>query len=311
MFSDRHTFGLFAFVGLILAAGCGDMPPEADRQTPSSPSTPINPETGAENRLDPLGDREPLSGSSDERLQLADSLARQRLFDQAAPYYSSLLESDPDNTDVLLKRATAWLHLERFEAANADLDRAIAIDPGNGKARLLLAKVLHLTDRPQDAILQLEQALAMDLPASERLLAHRNVAALLQESDRDDEALRHLDTAMSLAPINVELQRDLARLLASSPNDEVRDGDRALVLAEELFGHDRSLSNAEILAMALAAAGRFEEAANWQRRLIAEAARFGHLDELPRLRQAQNHYKERRPAIGVPMGRQSRSANTE
>ncbi len=282
MFSQRHRLGSLAFIGLTLATGCSnDLPPETDRLTPPR-ATPVSEETEAQNRLD-----QPIS------------------------QYSTLLESDPDNADLLLQRATAWLQQERFEDASADLSRAIAIDPDNGEARLRLARVLRRTDRPQDAILQLEQALTTDLSMNDRLLAHRNAAALLQAAGRDREALSHLDAALTLAPANVELKRRLARLLASSPDDTVRDGDRALTLAEELFGQDRSLSNAEILAMALAAVGRFEEAANWQRRLIAEVARFGYLDEIPRLRQAQNHYKQRRPAIGVPAARPSRTSGTE
>ncbi len=232
----------------------------------------------------------------DARLRLANGLARLRRFEEAAAQYSIFLESDPEDAGVLLKRATVRLNLGRLESAEADLRRVIAIESGNGMAHLRLAAVLRRTGPPDEAILHLEQALAADLPAADRRLGHQTLATLLLASRRDREALAHLQAATSLAPDDIELRRRLARLLATSPDDTVRDGERALVLAEALFGADRSLSNAETMAMALAAAGRFEEAANWQRRLIAEVAKFGHMDQIPRLRKAQDRYKQRLPA---------------
>ncbi len=233
----------------------------------------------------------------DARLRRGNSLARLRRFEEAEAQYSMLLASTPDDAGVLLRRATVRLNLGRLEAAEADLQRLVALDPASGKAHLRLAAVLRRTGRPQEATRHLEQALADDLPAADRGLAHQTLATLLLAARRDREALAHLETATSLAPDDVELRRRIATLLATSPDDTVRDGARALALAEALFGADRSLSNAETMAMALAAAGRFEEAANWQRRLIAEVAKFGHTDQIPRLRKAQNRFKQRLPAL--------------
>ena len=84
-------------------------------------------------------------------------------------------------------------------------------------------------------------------------------------------------------------------MLAACPDDSVRDGPRALALAEELMSAEPTLSNAETLAMALAEVGRFAEAAEWQRRLLDEAARLGHDDERQRLHQGLALYESRRP----------------
>ncbi len=228
----------------------------------------------------------------DARLRLANSLARLRRFDDAGAHYSILLESDPDNAGTLLKRATARLQFGRFEAAGDDLERLLALESDNATARLRLAEVLRRTGRSEAAIRELETALAGELPASERPLAHRTAAALHQQSRHDRDALSHLQAATALAPDDADLKRALARLLASSQDDEVRDGDHALALAEALFEAEKNLSNAETMAMALAAAGRFDEAADWQQRLLAEAAKLGHDDHLPRLREALARYRQ-------------------
>ena len=235
-------------------------------------------------------------GLRDARIRLANSLARLQRFDQATAQYSILFASDPADASALLKRATAQLNLGHLETAEVDLRRLIAIDPSNGIAHLRLATVLRRGGRSEAAVEELEQALAADLSDTNRLRAHRHASALLLATQSHAQARVHLEAATTLAPEDVELKRGFARLLATSPDGTVRDGVRALTLSEELFQADRSLSNAETMAMALAATGRFAEAANWQRRLIAEAARFGHMHHLPRLRAAQNRYRQRQLA---------------
>lgn len=61
----------------------------------------------------------------------------------------------------------------------------------------------------------------------------------------------------------------LARLLAVAPAP-LADGETAAKMAEDVFAARRTPDHAATVAMALAAAGRFDEAAVWQRRLIAD-----------------------------------------
>lgn len=70
---------------------------------------------------------------------------------------------------------------------------------------------------------------------------------------------------------NVELTHLLARLLASAPDPQVRNGERALQIATAVFEKERNPAHGETLAMAMAAAGRFPEAVGLQKRLLFEA----------------------------------------
>jgi hypothetical protein len=62
----------------------------------------------------------------------------------------------------------------------------------------------------------------------------------------------------------------LARVLATAP-PSVRDGARALGLAEKLIAADATVDRATTMAMALAAVGRFADAGVWQGQALAAA----------------------------------------
>ncbi|MEE2637804.1 MAG: hypothetical protein VYE68_11300, partial [Acidobacteriota bacterium] len=57
----------------------------------------------------------------------------------------------------------------------------------------------------------------------------------------------------------------VARLLAASPDDQLRDGVRVLALVQTLAEPLRTTAVAETLAMAHAELGQFVEAVEWQR----------------------------------------------
>src|SRR5205814_2913752 len=67
----------------------------------------------------------------------------------------------------------------------------------------------------------------------------------------------------------------LARLLAASPDDRVRDGQRALAMANRLLEQQKSTNVGEALAMALAELGDYVNAVGIQRGIIAAAEKSG------------------------------------
>jgi hypothetical protein len=63
----------------------------------------------------------------------------------------------------------------------------------------------------------------------------------------------------------------LAYLLAASPQLEVRDGGRALELAQRVYNATSAAEHGALVALALAELGRCSEASEWQRRMIVAA----------------------------------------
>jgi hypothetical protein len=66
--------------------------------------------------------------------------------------------------------------------------------------------------------------------------------------------------ATRLHPDDPQLRHALARLLAAAPDDQVRDGARALSLAQGLLATDSTTELGETLAMAYAEVGSFPQA---------------------------------------------------
>ena len=87
----------------------------------------------------------------------------------------------------------------------------------------------------------------------------------------------------------------LARLLATCPDDSVRDGQRAFELAKKLYDGFNSLENAETLAMAYAEVGRFDDAVALQRNAIVATTAAGAFFYLPRLENNLALYQNGRP----------------
>ncbi len=93
-----------------------------------------------------------------------------------------------------------------------------------------------------------------------------------------------LDEAYRRHPGRVTTTTTLARLLAAAPDQAVRDGGRAFLLATDAFNADAAPVHAETVALALAELGRCAEAAEWMRRAVASAERSADAAEAARLK---------------------------
>jgi|GEM_PF-1156472 len=139
-------------------------------------------------------------------------------------------ERHPDVGRALRGIAAAHVALGEYDAALAVLQEAVKAEAPNnerdGRARGLdaLAEVLNLTGRNDEAVATLRQVLAIrervlgaDHPDVVRALS--NLATVLREQDRDDEAIRLYERALELflrfpqRPTQAEaiLRRNLAR----------------------------------------------------------------------------------------------------
>ncbi len=75
----------------------------------------------------------------------------------------------------------------------------------------------------------------------------------------------------------------LARLLAAAPDDTLRDGGRALAMAQGLAERLRTTAVAETMAMAHAELGQFTGAVEWQRLAMSVAAEAGQAAAVQRM----------------------------
>jgi tetratricopeptide (TPR) repeat protein len=110
------------------------------------------------------------------------------------------------------------------------------------------------------------------------------------------QAEEQLIEAVRLHPDRPEFIRALARLYAAAPDDRVRDGQRAVALAQELVTRQQSVDELETMAMALAEAGQYEAAARSLRDAIVAAEKLGRLDLARSMASDLRLYEQHRPS---------------
>jgi tetratricopeptide (TPR) repeat protein len=157
---------------------------------------------------------------------------------------------------------------DRVEDAITHLEAAVRDNPAYVEAHQALADALRRAHRDQAALSHYREALRINPKSAESRFGY---AMALVRLGRYREARDWVADAMQRHPEHTEFKHALARLLAASPDDTVRDGPRALALVDELLTGPKSTALGETTAMALAENGRFDEAIAVQKNVIDTA----------------------------------------
>ena len=133
------------------------------------------------------------------------------------------------------------------------------LSPDDDEAQLALGAALCSTGRCDEGLPHLRRAAELD-PDDPN--AVRNLAEALASRGRLSEAVPYFRRAVELTPDDVFVLNQASWLLATAPEDAVRDGRAALAMAERavtLTG-GRDAVSLDSLAVAYAELGRWEEA---------------------------------------------------
>jgi len=201
-------------------------------------------------------------------------------------------ENPAAQLEAHLRLATIEAERGREEVALSHYRAAIALDEASLEAHLGLAAALGRQAHFVAAAQEYDRVLALDAGRQD---AHFGRVTSLILGEQYREAVTALEQSMQLPTAPLALKHVLAQLLAGCPDPEVRDGQRALVLAQEVFQREQTLDHAETVAMALAEVGRFEEAVDLQGRVVAEADRAGLPDVAARARGRLTKYQRGEP----------------
>jgi tetratricopeptide (TPR) repeat protein len=169
---------------------------------------------------------------------------------------------------------------------------ALRSRPGYTEARLRLAVSLRKSGRAKESLTQYERVLATSPDLTE---ARFGLAIAYVQLGRYREARDRLSEATKAYPNEQVYAHGLARLLAAAPDDQVRDGQRAMSLVDDLLKQGRTLDLGATMAMALAEMGQYARAAALQRDLIAAAQKAGLPDMTRRLNANLVHYERSEP----------------
>ncbi len=246
-------------------------------------------------------------------------------FAAAAAEFRQALAAAPTSAAAHVNLGSALEQMGDPDGAMAEYRRALELAPATASAHFNLGVLLARRGAPEEARLHFEGALAANPRDAE---AHRELAELLLRSGQPLDALPHYRQAFELAPADESVRLGgaeallrlgryaeaksvleaalealpesglvaiaLARVLAASPDLALRDGARALDLAQRVFAARPSAESAELVAMSLAEAGRCEEAVVWQRKAL-DGAEGGDPVTLARRRGTLSWYENQKP----------------
>lgn len=225
----------------------------------------------------------------------------QNELDKALADLDLAVEKNPAALPVVLLRARVHAQMGKLPEALADVDRATRARPGWLPALRLRAELLAGSGKIGEAIKGLEQ-LTETLPTNSELqlqlgtyyLANKqprkaieiftaileseptNLVALRGRADarlgigQQAAAIADYEAALKVDPQQPSVLNNLAWVLATSPDDSLRNGKRAVELATkaaELTEHERPYI-LSTLAAAYAETGDFETARKWSQKAL-------------------------------------------
>jgi tetratricopeptide (TPR) repeat protein len=153
----------------------------------------------------------------------------------------------------------------RQQKAIEHLTAAVHFSPNHVAALQALGDALRRNGRAAASMTRYAELIEINPRAAD---ARFGYGLALVRQHRHREARDWLEEARRLHPDRLDLTHALARLLAASPDDSIRDGARALALVQELLAIDKATLVGETMAMALAELGRFDEAVQVQRGVL-------------------------------------------
>ena len=182
----------------------------------------------------------------------------------------------------------------QVDGAIVQFQQALQIDPRNADAHYNLGCALLLRGRLDEAIVQFQQALQIN---PDNANSHINLGNALLQMGRDDEAIVHYQRAQQLNPNSLEVQNNLAWVLATASQAALRDGRQAVALAEranQSAGGENPIF-LHTLAAAYAEAGRFDDAVRTAQRAMVLAQTAGQSDLAGRLNDELKLYAAKLP----------------
>jgi len=262
------------------------------------------------------------------RAELADVLLRLGKFDEAEVEFKAVLAKNPDNRQTLARYVNllatnqrfeeaekllgeasqrqpeaAWTHFElgrvlftqeKDAAARAEFEACLAKQPEHTKAMYSLGVVARRAGDLDEARKRWEQVIEKNPKVIEPYVS----LAELGLSERDfAEGERWLRAGLEQAPDAPGLANGLAWILATSTDDEQRNGAEAVRLAEkvcELTKRGRH-EYLDTLAAAYAEVGRFDEAVKTATESVRLADEAGAKESAETYRQRSALYEKQQP----------------
>lgn len=200
--------------------------------------------------------RELARGDAAMQKAIAELLLRQGLLPESREHFELALQANPQDATSLYNAGLAEMGLRQYANAVKRLRSALRI-------------------REDDAD------------------THFHLANGLIAMGHTDQAISHLRRAVELNPESPYAANNLAWILATHPDDKLRNGKDAVALARKICesSHFSNPSTVATLAAALAEASQYEEAATMNQRAVALARQQNHSGLVEKLLKRQELFE--------------------
>lgn len=190
---------------------------------------------------------------------LGNALMRKGEIIAAIACYRAALKADPNDAEAHNNLASALQRQGEIPKAMEHFQEAIRLRPGYPEAHFNLALILIRQERTSEAIGHLNKALRLQ-PENEQ--AHYQLGILLVGQRQMESAIAHFRAALRLKPESPATLNFLARILATSRDSKVRNGEEAVRLAEHVckLSNFENFAYLDTMGAAFAEKGDFAEA---------------------------------------------------
>ena len=187
--------------------------------------------------------------------------------EEAMIQFQKALKINPDYAEAHYNLSAAFGMRGRLDEAIEQCRKAIQLKPDYADAHGNLANVLAAQGRLEEAIPEYRRTLEL-MPESAQ--AHFRFGEALQAQRNFEAAMKEYQKALDLAPRHLPAHLSLAWLLATCPDNSLRNGKKAMELAQqaEQLGGGESPQILDTLAAAYAEAGQYPEAIETAKRAL-------------------------------------------
>lgn len=198
-------------------------------------------------------------GSADAEGVLGAALGRKGRLDEALEHLDKALQLNPKLARVHFNLANTLMERGQMSEAISHYETELQLYPNFPEGHNNLANALLRTGKIDEALKHLRIALQLNPKYPD---AHNNLAIALSQKGQMREAIGEWDKTLLIDANNLEAQSNLTWILSTFPDSSIRNGSRAIELAQRAVQLSGG-KNARIWRLAAAAyaeAGRFPEA---------------------------------------------------
>ncbi len=233
-------------------------------------------------------------GRPDFRIELAEAYTLLGRYEEAAENFRRVLDAQPRASRAYTGLGRALAGMKDAVGATAALHKAIELNPKDAMAYNEMGKVMHAAGNFQAAVDYYVEAIAL---APDYADARNNLGVAYAAMGRGDLAVPHYNSAIIKNPRHLVARNNLARLRATCPIPEVRNGEQAVRIAEKVC---RDTGNSHpgyvsTLAAAYARVGRFPDAIKTARQGMGAALEMGQDAVVARIRAELSLYEANQP----------------